>query len=53
MVRINAPRLSRIVGLMQLVMTAMRAPTSEGLIGQIGIKINKRRKKGGIGNEKM
>ncbi len=53
MVRIDAPRLSRIVGLMQMGMTAMRTPLSEGLFGQLGIKINKRRKKGGIGNEKM
>ncbi len=42
MVRINTPRLSRIVGLMQLVMTAMRTPLSKGLLGQFGIKINKR-----------
>jgi hypothetical protein len=51
--RIRAPWLSGIVGLVKLMMTTMRTPLSEGLFGQLGIKINKRRKKGGIGNEKM
>jgi hypothetical protein len=39
MIRINAPRLSRIVGLMKLMMTAMRTPLSEGLLRHLGIEI--------------
>ena len=53
MVRINTPRLSGIVRLMKPIMTTMRTPLGEGLFGQFSIKINKRRKKGGIGNKKM
>ena len=42
MVWINAPRLSRIVSLMELVMTAMRAPKGDDLFGYLGIKLKKR-----------
>lgn len=53
MIRMNAPGLSRVVRLVQNVMTAMGAPFGTRLISQFGIKINKRGKKDGIGNKKM
>jgi len=52
MIRINASGLPWIVRVMQGTAT-MRTALSQGLPGQLGIKIKKRRKKDGIGNKKM
>jgi len=53
MIRMNTSGFSRIVRLVQNVMTTMRAPFGTCLISSFGIKINKRGKKDGIGNKKM